>query len=113
MTGTSSPYIAKRENCSHHSIFPGVDIHTLAGHQIMLSFVEFQPHAVVDWHSHPHEQMGMLLEGELEFFIDEEHHFARPGDMWRIPGGVRHKVIAGDAPAKALDVFHPVREDYL
>ena len=108
-----SQYFAKREECSHHKIFPGVDIHTLAGQQIMLSLVEFAPRAVVERHSHPHEQMGLLLEGELEFFVGEEHCVARPGDMWRIPGGVEHRVIAGDQPAKALDVFQPIREDYL
>lgn len=108
-----SQYFANREECSHHKIFPGVDIHTLAGQQMMLSLVEFAPRAVVERHSHPHEQMGLLLEGELEFFVGEEHCVARPGDMWRIPGGVEHRVIAGDQPAKALDVFQPIREDYL
>ncbi len=108
-----SQYFAKREECSHHKIFPGVDIHTLAGQQMMLSLVEFAPRAVVERHSHPHEQMGLLLEGELEFFVGEEHYVARPGDLWRIPGGVEHGVIAGDQPAKALDVFQPIREDYL
>ena len=103
----------KREECTHHKIFPGVDIHTVAGQQMMLSLVEFAPRAVVERHSHPQEQMGLLLEGELEFFVGEERYLARPGDMWRIPGGVEHRVIAGDQPAKALDVFHPIRDDYL
>ena len=108
-----SQYFAKPEDCAQHNIFPGVDIHTLAGQQMMLSLVEFEPGAVVPRHSHPHEQMGLLLEGELEFFVGDERYVARPGDMWRIPGGVEHGVTAGDQPAKALDVFHPVREDYL
>lgn len=108
-----SQYFAKRDECSHHKLFPGVEIHALAGQQMMLSLVEFAPRAVVELHSHPHEQMGLLLEGELEFFVGEERYLARPGDMWRIPGGVEHRVIAGDQPAKALDVFHPIREDYL
>ncbi len=108
-----SSYIVHREECSHHAIFPGVDIFTTAGEQLMLSLVEFEPHSVVESHSHPHEQMGLLLEGELTFTIGGETHVVGPGQMWRIPGGVVHKVIAGDAPAKALDVFHPIREDYL
>ncbi len=108
-----SEYIRNRDQCSHHNIFPGVDIHTFAGKNVMLSIVEFGPGSVVEWHSHPHEQMGMLLEGELEFFIGEERQMAQPGDMWRIPSDVRHKVVAGDKPARALDVFHPIREDYL
>ena len=79
---------------------------------MMLSLVEFAPHSVVQRHSHPHEQMGILLEGELDFVVGEERCRARPGDMWRIPGGVPHQVTAGDQPSKALDVFHPIREDY-
>ncbi|MCA9124781.1 MAG: cupin domain-containing protein [Planctomycetaceae bacterium] len=107
-----SKYIISREDCSKHNIFPGVDIFTAAGEQMMLSFVEFAPHAVVEMHSHPHEQMGLLLEGELKFTIGDEESVVRPGQMWRIPGNVPHKAVAGDAPVKALDVFSPIREDY-
>jgi len=106
-------YVLTKEECSKHNIFPGVDIFTAAGENVMLSYVEFEPHAVVEEHSHPHEQMGLLLEGQLEFFIGDEHHMVQPGQMWRIPGGVPHKAIAGDQPVRALDVFSPVREDYL
>ena len=108
-----SKYVADIDRCSHHNIFPGVNIHTFAGENVMMSVVEFDPGAVVEWHSHPNEQMGLLLEGEAEFFIDDEHHVVRPGGMWRIPGGVRHKVVAGDKPVRALDIFYPIREDYL
>lgn len=107
-----SKFIVSRDECSHHQVFPGVDLFTAAGDQIMLSLVEFEPHATVPAHSHPHEQMGLLLEGELTFTIGGQEHLVRTGQMWRIPGGVVHKAVAGDRPVKALDVFHPVREDY-
>jgi quercetin dioxygenase-like cupin family protein len=107
-----SKYIVRKEDCSHHTIFPGVDIHTTAGEKMMLSFVEFEPKSEVKPHSHPHEQMGLLLEGELTFIIGDERHVVQPGEMWRIPGGVVHSAIAGDKPVKALDVFYPIREDY-
>ncbi len=107
-----SKYIVSRNECSHHNIFPGVDIFTAAGKQLMLSLVELQPGAIVERHSHPHEQMGLLLEGELTFTIGDETEMVRPGQMWRIPGGVEHMVVAGDQRATALDVFHPVRDDY-
>lgn len=105
-------YFVDKQNCSHHRIFPGVDIYTTCGDKIMLSLVEFEPHAVVEEHSHPHEQMGLMLEGEAEFIVGGESRRVSPGGMWRIPGGVPHKVIAGDRPVRALDVFHPIREDY-
>ena len=107
-----SKYIVNPEQSSHHEIFPGVHIHTVAGQQLMLSLVEFAPHSVVQLHSHPHEQMGVLLEGELTFVIGDEKHVVRPGQMWRIPGGVSHSATAGSERVRALDVFHPVREDY-
>jgi quercetin dioxygenase-like cupin family protein len=105
-------YFITRDDCSQHTIFPGVDIFTAAGQQMMLSYVQFEPHAVVEPHSHPHEQMGLLLEGELTFTIGGQRRRLKPGEMWRIPGDVVHSAVAGDAPVKALDVFYPIREDY-
>jgi|ERR1051325_6216028 quercetin dioxygenase-like cupin family protein len=105
-------YFVDKKDCSHHTIFPGVDIYTTHANEMMLSLVEMQPHAVVEEHSHPHEQMGLMLEGEAEFIVGGELRMVRAGEMWRIPGGVPHKVIAGEKPVRALDVFHPIREDY-
>jgi quercetin dioxygenase-like cupin family protein len=56
--------------------------------------------------------MGLLLEGELTFTIGDETRTLKPGDMWRIPGGIRHSARAGAQPVRALDVFCPVRDDY-
>jgi quercetin dioxygenase-like cupin family protein len=105
-------YFVTRAECSQHTIFPGVTIATMAGEQMMLSLVEFEPRAVVQPHSHPHEQMGMLLEGELTFTIGGETRTLQAGEMWRIPGGIEHSAIAGDSRVVALDFFHPIRDDY-
>jgi quercetin dioxygenase-like cupin family protein len=110
---SEASYIVKRADRSQHAIFPGVNIQTAAGKNIMLSLVEFESGAVVEEHSHPHEQAGMLIEGELTFTIGGATFHVEPGDMWRIPGGIPHKVVAENGPAKALDVFHPIRKDYL
>ena len=106
-----SPFIDKSQ-CVHHRIFPGVDIYTCCGAEMMLSLVEMQPHSVVEPHSHPHEQVGLMLEGTAVFTIGNEQRTIGPGQMWRIPGGVIHQVVAGDQPVRALDVFHPIRDDY-
>ena len=105
-------YVVDKTDCARHEIFPGVEIFTTHGEHLMLSLVEFKPGAVVLEHSHPHEQLGLMLEGEMEFIIGGVSHRVRPGQMWRIPGGVRHKAIAGSQPVRALDVFYPIREDY-
>lgn len=105
-------YFVDKKDCSHHRIFPGVDIFTTTCERMMLSLVEMEPHAVVEEHSHPHEQTGLMLEGEADFTIGGQTTRVRPGQMWRIPGGVTHKVVAGAQRVRALDVFHPPRDDY-
>ena len=97
---------------SRHQIFPGVEICTTAGTNMLLSVVRLEPESIVLDHAHPHEQMGLLLEGRLEFTVGGITRVLGPGDIWRIPGGVVHRVRALDQPAVALDVFHPIREDY-
>ncbi len=105
-------FFVSKEQCSHFRIFPGVDIFTAHGEHMTVSLVEMEPHAVVEEHSHPHEQMGMMLEGQAEFIVGGRSYQVRAGQMYFIPGGMRHKVVAGDRSGKALDVFHPIREDY-
>ena len=107
-----SLFFPSADELSRHNIFPGVRIQTCAAERMMLSVVDLEPHAVVEEHSHPHEQVGMLLQGRAIFFIGGEQKTLQAGDMWRIPGGVKHKVIALDEPVRALDIFHPIREDY-
>jgi quercetin dioxygenase-like cupin family protein len=107
-----SLYFPTPEESSRYTIFPGVEIRTCAAERMMLSLVELAPHSVVEEHAHPHEQVGILLEGRATFFIGDEEKTLGPGEMWRIPGGVRHRVVVLDQPTRALDVFCPIREDY-
>ena len=111
VTGMSL-YFPTAVELSRHQIFPGVQIATCSGEKLMLSYVELDPHAVVAEHSHPHEQVGMVLSGRAIFYIGPEEKTLGQGDMYRIPGHVKHRVVALDQPVKALDIFYPIREDY-
>ncbi len=93
-------------------LFDGVGAQTFWGEKMMLSRVELAAGSEVPPHSHPHEQAGVVLDGELEFTIGGETRTVRAGEMYIIPGNVEHSVRAIDAPAVALDVFSPVREEY-
>jgi quercetin dioxygenase-like cupin family protein len=97
---------------AHHTIFPGVTIETCAADKMMLVLATLQPHSVVEEHSHPHEQVGMVIEGRLVFHIGGETKTLGPGDRYRIPGNVKHRVVCLDQIGKALDIFNPIREDY-
>lgn len=107
-----SAYFPTAEDLSRHNIFPGVVVNTCACEHMMLSLAELAAGSVVQEHSHPHEQVGLVLEGRLVFRIGGEEKTLGPGDFFRIPGGVRHQVVTLDRPARVLDIFHPVRDEY-
>jgi len=108
-----SLYFPTAEECGRHTIFPGVHIRTCATDRLMVSVVDLEPNSVVEEHAHPHDQVGMLLTGRVRFVIGDEEKLLGAGDVWCIPGGVRHKVLTLDEPARALDIFTPLREEYL
>ena len=106
-------YFVPAGSGSQHDLFPGVSITTTAGLEMLLSVVTFEADSVVPDHAHHHEQMGLMISGRLEFTVGGVTRILGAGDIWRIPGGIVHTVRAVDGPAVALDVFHPIREDYL
>lgn len=71
-----------------------------------------QKGSVLPRHSHAHEQTGYLIQGRIELIIGSHRFDTRAGDSWCIPGGVEHGAdILEDSVA--IEVFSPVREDYL
>ena len=90
----------------------GARTRTFWGDQVLLSLVEIDAGAEVPKHTHPHEQAGMVIEGEIEMGIGGEVQTIGPGDMYIIPGMVEHYARSEGAPAKVLDIFSPVREEF-
>ncbi len=105
-------YFCDVENREAKEIAPGAQIRTFWGNEMLLSVVDLAPGSFVPLHSHPHEQAGMIISGELELTIAGETRRLGPEDAYIIPGGVEHSGKTGDVPTKVLDIFSPVREDY-
>jgi quercetin dioxygenase-like cupin family protein len=107
-----SLYFPTAAEFASHTIFPGVTVQTCSAEKMMLSLATLQPNSVVTEHSHPHEQVGFVIEGRVTFQIGGESKTLQPGEMFRIPGNVKHSVVALDKGARVLDIFCPIREDY-
>ena len=105
------PYI-KIEDIEPLEVVPGCRMRTPFGENLMLSYLELDVGAVVPLHDHPHEQGGILLEGQVELTIGDEVRVCEVGEMFLIPPNTPHKAVAVGGPARVLDVFSPVREDY-
>ncbi len=95
-----------------HELAPGIRMFPLFGDAAMLNVVELEPGAVVPLHAHDHEQLGIVLSGEITMTIDGSDHLCGLDDAYQIPGGVEHGGRAGAGGCRVLDVFVPVREDY-
>lgn len=97
----------------YHRAAPGIDRKTLA-HGVHTLITEFRmaSGSTLPRHSHPHEQTGYLVSGRLRLTIGRETREVGPGDAWCIPGDTEHgaEVLAESV---AVEVFSPVREDYL
>jgi quercetin dioxygenase-like cupin family protein len=90
----------------------GVTAKALFGEAAMMNLVELEPGAVVRLHSHPHEQLGLIVRGSMTLVVDGTDHVLSEMDAYALPGGVEHEGVAGPEGALVLDVFHPIREDY-
>ncbi|MGI8715975.1 MAG: cupin domain-containing protein [Solirubrobacteraceae bacterium] len=91
---------------------PGAIAKAVFGEGGMLNVVELAPGAEVALHSHPHEQLGLILTGSIMMHVDGESQACGPMDAYVVPGGIKHGGKAGSEGATVLDVFVPVREDY-
>ncbi len=93
-------------------LLPGIIARTFWGQKMLAAVVDLDPNVHLPRHSHPHEQLGIVLQGQIEFTVGEEVKVLHPGDVYVIPGGVEHEARTFDRPVQVMDVFSPVREEY-
>jgi len=97
----------------YRQLLEGVYLKTLVhGERTLMGQFRLEKGAVVPAHGHKHEQIGMLISGKLRFTVGNESFDAEAGDSWCIPGEVKHSAEALE-DSIAVEVFSPVREDYL
>jgi len=85
-----------------------------SGERIMMMVLTVKPGIPTPPHSHPHEQIGYLIEGRGVLFSGGESVEIEAGTSFLIPPNESHNFNAiGDSPAIIIDVFSPPRKDYL
>ena len=83
-----------------------------SGGKMMTAQFRFEKGAVGTPHTHPHEQVGYVVEGRFELLLAGEKTIIAAGDTYYVPPGEVHGVIALE-DGVLLDVFTPQREDFL
>jgi len=92
---------------------PGIIRSTVCLDNVMLTFFDFEAGAIVPEHQHPNEQITLILEGKMEFTLDGQTRTLQSGEGVTIPPNVRHGAHILEHPTRAVDAWHPVREDYI
>ncbi len=80
-----------------------------------LMLVEFTFDAgVSSWlHSHPHEQVGYVVSGEIDLIMEGQPTTRLlAGGSYYVPPNVKHHITTY-APTVLVDCFTPLREDFL
>ena len=93
-------------------MLPGVTRRAVYLDDVMITFFDFEPNAIVPEHHHPHQQITWIISGAMEFDLDGEKRVLRAGDGALIGPNVPHSAVILDEPCRALDAWHPVRDDY-
>jgi quercetin dioxygenase-like cupin family protein len=63
-------------------------------------------------HSHPQEQVTVVLEGAVEITLAGSAYPLRPGQVLRVPADVPHSAkVVSEEPAMILEAFAPIRPD--
>jgi quercetin dioxygenase-like cupin family protein len=94
-------------------IWDGIHARTISGDRLSFAVVELDPGALVEEHSHDHEQLGMVIRGAMTFRIGDQTRELGPGETWTIPSNAKHEATAGPEGAVVIDVFAPVRGDWV
>jgi quercetin dioxygenase-like cupin family protein len=107
------PGIFKVAELPSFSPAAGVVMSIMSGANVMANWVRIEPNTPVPLHAHPHEQLGLVLEGAITMDIGGESRTLVPGDCYAIPGTLPHAAQSGPDGCLVLDVFSPVREEYV
>ena len=94
-------------------LIPGFSVRFVHSEKMTLAYWDIKAGSVLPEHSDPHEQVAaQVISGEFELSLEGETRVMRPGDVAVIPSNAIHSGKA-ITDCQLLDVFSPVREDYL
>jgi quercetin dioxygenase-like cupin family protein len=80
--------------------------------QMMVVKVAFEAGGIGAMHSHPHTQASYVASGKFDITIDGKTKTLKEGDVYFVPSDLVHGAVCLEA-GELIDVFHPLREDFL
>lgn len=94
-------------------IAPGVERQILHGDRMMVCRLTIAANTTTAAHQHQHEQITLIERGRVRFLVGSEERMCRAGDLVILPGGTWHGCTILDEESILIDIFSPIREDFL
>lgn len=94
-------------------IADGIERQMVWGERLMMCRMRFRPGVAAPVHSHPHEQMTIVERGRVVFAVQGDRRLVSAGQVLCFPSHCEHGVTILDEEAVLIDVFSPIREDFL
>lgn len=108
-----APTWANREELPSFSPSPGITAELVSGDGLMTVWMWIEPETSLAVHHHPHEQIGVVLEGAIAVTIGGETRRVGPGGAYVVPPDVPHGGLTGPEGCLVLESFAPPRETFL
>ena len=99
------------QDIDERELIPGTGVRFVHSDRMTIAHWSFEPNVDLPEHSHPHEQICNVMEGEFDLTVDGVPHRMSAGHYVVIPPDVIHSGRSITA-SKIIDVFSPVRDDY-
>jgi quercetin dioxygenase-like cupin family protein len=103
--------IMRLSEIAERELVPGFFVRFVHSEHMTFAHWRIQRDAELPLHSHPHEQVVNVLEGEIRLTVEGDQVRLTPGVVLVVPPNAPHSGVAL-TECRILDVFYPVREDY-
>lgn len=94
-------------------ISEGIERQMVIGQNLMICRLKFDPFVVTPAHSHPHEQLTLVMQGKVKFILGDEERIMSAGNVLHFPSNHWHGATMLDEEVVLIDIFSPIREDFL
>ncbi len=105
---------------THHADIPLVElvpsqvrVHLISGTRATAMFANFEPNAVGPIHTHEHEQIMIIADGEGELVTGGKRYPVKKGDVTVFASNQEHGTYVSDKGLKTIEIFIPVRQEYM
>ncbi len=108
--------VIKRSESPVQDVHPGLQRRIAYLGKLMMTVCDFTGGPMSEpekQHTHPHEQITYVEEGELWLFLGKEKHHLGKGDIFSVPPGLPHSIQTLSGFVRLVDSFSPIREDYI